>query len=84
MLYAEDPEGFHRLNIVRDLSESVPAEVKYFQLWEPKYLQLRHYACFKFCEGLSYGLRDFLESIIPEIEVSQSGAVRELVGNGAE
>ena len=35
-------------------------------------------------EGLSYGLRDLLESIVPEIQVFQSGAVREFVSNGAE
>ena len=81
MLYCEDPDGFHGLNLVWDIGKPISAEIKEFQLWEPKYLQLRYYPCSKFCEGLSHGLRDFLESIISEIEVLQSGAVREFVGN---
>ena len=36
VLYCEDPDGFHRLNLVWDISKPVPPEIKEFQLWEPK------------------------------------------------
>ena len=39
VLYRKDSEGFHRLDIVRDLSKSVPANFKYLQLGEAEYLQ---------------------------------------------
>lgn len=84
MHYFKDPDGFHRLNIVWDINKSVTAELTDFQLWEVKYLQLHYYPYSKICEGLSHGLRDFLESIILEIEIFQSGVLREFVGNGAK